>query len=260
MKLGDKIKQFRLEKKLTMQQLADLSGKSKGYISMLEKGINPQTQKPIEPSLEAIQSIAKSLSVDLEDLISDTEDVTRLPKLNNSIVEKITDTVQKLNKNNQSKIYQYTKNLLQFQNRIFKEISIKYKPKELTEILVTEKVAAEVGYSYGNNEVTSFYKDRDDLMQYDMATRVFGDSMEPELSDGDIILLKQGYDNVNGDIYVIDYDGKSYVKKLYNDGNRFVLKSINKKYSDIIIYTSDIQDTYFNIVGKVVDSFTPVEK
>ena len=260
MKLGDKIKQFRLEKKLTMQQLADLSGKSKGYISMLEKGINPQTQKPIEPSLEAIQSIAKSLNVDLEDLISDTEDVIRLPKLNNPIVEKITNTVQKLNKDNQNKTYQYTKNLLQFQNRTVKEVSIKYKPKELTEILVTEKVAAGIGYSYGNNEVTSFYTDRDDLMQHDMATRVFGDSMEPELLDGDIILLKQGYDNVNGDIYVIDYDGKSYVKKLYNDGNRFVLKSINKKYSDIIIYTSDIQDTYFNIVGKVVDSFTPVKK
>lgn len=260
MKLGDKIKQFRLKKKLTMQQLADLSGKSKGYISMLEKGINPQTQKPIEPSLEAIQSIAKSLNVDLEDLISDTEDVIRLPKLNNPIVEKITNTVQKLNKDNQNKTYQYTKNLLQFQNRTVKEVSIKYKSKELTEILVTEKVAAGVGYSYGNNEVTSFYTDREDLMQYDMATRVFGDSMEPELSDGDIILLKQGYDNVNGDIYVIDYDGKSYVKKLYNDGNRFVLKSINKKYSDIIIYTSDIQDAYFNIVGKVVDSFTPIEK
>lgn len=260
MKLGDKIKQFRLEKKLTMQQLADLSGKSKGYISMLEKGINPQTQKPIEPSLEAIQSIAKSLKVDLEDLISDTEDVIRLPKLNNSVVENITDTVTKLNEENQNKTYQYAKNLLHFQNRTIKEVSVQYRPKELTEILVTEKVAAGVGYSYGNNEVTSFYTDRDDLMQHDMATRVFGDSMEPELLDGDIILLKQGYDNVNGDIYVIDYDGKSYVKKLYNDGNRFVLKSINKKYSDIIIYTSDIQDTYFNIVGKVVDSFTPVEK
>ena len=200
---------------------------------MLEKGINPQTQKPIEPSLEAIQSIAKSLNVDLEDLISDTEDVIRLPKLNNPLVEKITNTVKKLNKDNQSKTYQYTKNLLHFQNRTVQEVSIKYKPKELTEILVTEKVAAGVGYSYGNNEVTSFYTDREDLMQYDMATRVFGDSMEPELSGGDIILLKQGYDNVNGDIYVIDYDGKSYVKKLYNDGNRFVLKSINKKYSDV---------------------------
>lgn len=260
MKLGDKIKQFRIEKKLTMQQLADLSGKSKGYISLLEKGINPQTRKPIEPSLEAIQSIAKALNVDLEDLISDTEDVIRLPKLNNSIIKKITNITKQLNIENQNKTYQYAKNLLHFQNRTVQGVSIKYKPKELTEILVTEKVAAGVGYSYGNNEVTSFYTDREDLMQYDMATRVFGDSMEPELSDGDIILLKQGYDNVNGDIYVIDYDGKSYVKKLYNDGNRFVLKSINKKYSDIIIYTSDIQDTYFNIVGKVIDSFTPVEK
>lgn len=260
MKLGDKIKQFRIEKKLTMQQLADLSGKSKGYISLLEKGINPQTRKPIEPSLEAIQSIAKALNVDLEDLISDTEDVIRLPKLNNLIIKKITNITKQLNIENQNKTYQYAKNLLHFQNRTVQEVSIKYKPKELTEILVTEKVAAGVGYSYGNNEVTSFYTDREDLMQYDMATRVFGDSMEPELSDGDIILLKQGYDNVNGDIYVIDYDGKSYVKKLYNDGNRFVLKSINKKYSDIIIYTSDIQDTYFNIVGKVVDSFTPIVK
>ena len=260
MKLGDKIKQFRLEKNLTMQQLADLSGKSKGYISILEKGINPQTQKPIEPSLEAIQSIAKSLKVDLKDLISDTEDVIRLPKSNNSLVEKVTDTVAELNEENQNKIYQYAKNLLHFQNRTVQEVSTKYRPKELTEILVTEKVAAGVGYSYGNNEVTVFYTDRENLIQYDMVTRVFGDSMVPELSDGDIILLKQGYDNVNGDIYVIDYDGKSYVKKLYNDGNRFVLKSINKKYSDIIIYTSDIQDTYFNIIGKVVDSFTPVEK
>lgn len=260
MKLGDKIKQFRIEKNLTMQQLADLSGKSKGYISLLEKGINPQTRKPIEPSLEAIQSIAKALNVDLEDLISDTEDFIRLPKLNNSIIKKITNITKQLNIENQNKTYQYAKNLLHFQNRTVQEVSIKYKPKELTEILVTEKVAAGVGYSYGNNEVTAFYTDREDLMQYDMATRVFGDSMEPELSDGDIILLKQGYDNVNGDIYVVDYDGKSYVKKLYNDGNRFVLKSINKKYSDIIIYTSDIQDTYFNIVGKVVDSFTPVVK
>ena len=104
MKLGDKIKQFRLEKNLTMQQLADLSGKSKGYISILEKGINPQTQKPIEPSLEAIQSIAKSLKVDLKDLISDTEDVIRLPKSNNSLVEKVTDTVAELNEENQNKI------------------------------------------------------------------------------------------------------------------------------------------------------------
>ena len=262
MKLGAKIKRFRNERKLTMQQLADLSGKSKGYISMLEKGINPQTKKPLEPSLEAIQSIAKALGVDLDELISDTEDVIKLPKITNDTIEKITTTVQQLNEENQNKTYKYAKNLLQFQHRTVKEVAVKYKPKQLTEIFVTEKVAAGVGYAYGNNEVTPYYTDREDLMPYDMATCVFGDSMEPEFSDGDIILLKQGYDNVNGDIYVVDYDGKSYVKKLYNDGSRFVLKSLNKKYSDIIIYRSDLEggDIYFNIIGKVVDSFTPVDK
>ena len=262
MKLGAKIKYFRKERKLTMQQLGDLSGKTKGYISMLEKGVNPQTKKPIVPSLESIQSIAKALSIDLDELISDTEDVIKLPKITNDTIEKITTTVQRLNKENQNKTYKYAKNLLQFQNRTVQEVSIKYKLKELTEIFVTEKVAAGIGYSYGNNEVTPYYTDREDLMPYDMATCVFGDSMEPEFSDGDIILLKQGYDNVNGDIYVVDYDGKSYVKKLYNDGSRFVLKSLNKKYSDIIIYRSDLEggDIYFNIIGKVVDSFTPVDK
>nr|DAJ67148.1 MAG TPA: Repressor protein CI [Caudoviricetes sp.] len=182
--------------------------------------------------------------------------------IENTLSEKINTTVQQLNEENQSKTYRYAKNLLQFQNRTVQEVSVEYKPKELTEIFVTEKVAAGVGYSYGNNEVIPYYTDREDLMPYDMATYVFGDSMEPEFSDGDIILLKQGYDNVNGDIYVVDYDGKSYVKKLYNDGSRFVLKSLNKKYSDIIIYRSDLEggDIYFNIIGKVVDSFTPVDK
>ena len=249
MDLYEKIKMLRKQKKISQEKLAILTGYSdRSSITKIEQG-------KVDLSETKIKLFANALGTTPAYLLGWEQDTT-----SNSLSEKITTTVQQLNEENQNKTYQYAKNLLHFQNRTVQEVSIKYKSKELTEILVTEKVAAGVGYSYGNNEVTSFYTDREDLMQYDMATRVFGDSMEPELSDGDIILLKQGYDNVNGDIYVVDYDGKSYVKKLYNDGNRFVLKSINKKYSDIIIYTSDIQDTYFNIVGKVVDSFTPVEK
>ena len=249
MNLYEKIKMLRKQKKISQEKLAILTGYSdRSSITKIEQG-------KVDLSETKITLFANALGTTPAYLLGWEQDTT-----SNSLSEKITTTVQQLNEENQNKTYQYAKNLLHFQNRTVQEVSIKYKPKELTEILVTEKVAAGIGYSYGNNEVTSFYTDRDDLMQHDMATRVFGDSMEPELLDGDIILLKQGYDNVNGDIYVIDYDGKSYVKKLYNDGNRFVLKSINKKYSDIIIYTSDIQDTYFNIVGKVVDNFTPVEK
>lgn len=83
--------------------------------------------------------------------------------------------------------------------------------------------------------------------------------MEPEYHDGDIVLVKSGYDNVNGDVYVVDYAGESYIKKLYNDGDRFRLVSINDKYDNIIINVPISDDIYFNIAGKVVDSFTPIE-
>lgn len=136
--------------------------------------------------------------------------------------------------------------------------SIVEKP-DLYKVNVTEKVAAGRGYSYGNNETTPYYTDRADLHPYDLATLVKGDSMEPKYKDGDVVLLRQGYDNVNGDVYVIDYDGKSYIKKLYNDGDRFRMVSINRKYDNIIIDIPPENGKYFNIIGKVIDSFTPVK-
>ena len=248
MTLYDRIKELRKQRKISQEKLAKMTGYTdRSSIAKIEKG-------KVDLSETKIQLFASALNTTPAYLMGWEDEAS------SELTEKIVKVVSKLNKENQNKTHQYAANLLNFQNRTVKEVSVKSENKKLTEIFVTEKVAAGVGYCYGNNEVVSYYTDRDDLMPYDMAIRVFGDSMEPELLDGDVILLQQGYDNVNGDIYVIDYDGKSYVKKLYNDGNRFVLKSINKKYSDIIIYTSDIQDTYFNIVGKVVDSFTPVVK
>ena len=130
----------------------------------------------------------------------------------------------------------------------------------LYEVTVTEKAAAGVGYVYGNNETAPYYTDRVSLQPHDFATLVIGDSMEPVYKDGDVALIKSGYDNVNGGIYLIDYDGKSYIKKLYNDGDRFRLVSINRDYDTIIIEIPPGDSIYFNIIGKVVDSFTPIIK
>lgn len=248
--IEQRLKEIMKIRNINLSKLSDISKISKSSLHSYLQGKN-------KPKQNNIYRLAQALNVSESYLMGWTDEIS--PNTN-SIIEKLTTTAKQLNEENQNKTYQYATNLLNYQNRTVKEVFIEYSKKELKEVLVTEKVAAGIGYCYGNNEVVSCYTDRDDLMPYDMATRVFGDSMEPELMDGDIILLQRGYDNVNGDIYVVDYDGKSYVKKLYNDGNRFVLKSINKKYPDITIYTSDIQDTYFNIVGKVVDSFTPVEK
>lgn len=61
-------------------------------------------------------------------------------------------------------------------------------------------------------------------------------------------------------MYVIDYDGKSYVKKWCYDGDRFRLVSINRDYDNIIIDIAIADGVYFNIIDKVVDSFKSIQK
>ena len=126
---------------------------------------------------------------------------------------------------------------------------------------IYSKLAAGVGYSYGADTTTeTMYTDRTDLKAYDYATLVSGDSMEPKFHDGDVVLIQQGYDNVNGGIYAVDYDGKSFLKRVYVENGSFVMKSINKKYKDITVPLPIPEGTYLNIIGKVVDSFTPIGK
>lgn len=69
MKIGAIVKEYRQRKKLTMEEFANKIGKSKGYISMLEKGENPQTHKPIAPTFETLKEIAKAMDLDINVLI-----------------------------------------------------------------------------------------------------------------------------------------------------------------------------------------------
>ena len=69
MKLGEWVKQYRASHGLSMQAMADLSGFSKAYIGMLEKGINPTTQKPLSPTMQTFQKIADATNTDVDTLI-----------------------------------------------------------------------------------------------------------------------------------------------------------------------------------------------
>jgi len=69
MKLGDIVKDYRTKHNLTMQEFANKAKLSKGYVSMLEKGVNPQTKKPIIPLLNTVNQIAEAMNVDLEVLL-----------------------------------------------------------------------------------------------------------------------------------------------------------------------------------------------
>lgn len=69
MDLGSIIKEYRKKNKVTMEEFANRASLSKGYVSMLEKNINPTTGKRIAPSLEVIKKVADVIGRDVNELI-----------------------------------------------------------------------------------------------------------------------------------------------------------------------------------------------
>ena len=60
---GKRLKELRLEKNLTQEQFAELSGLHKNYIGMVERGER-------NPSLKNIEIISKTLKIRISELIN----------------------------------------------------------------------------------------------------------------------------------------------------------------------------------------------
>ena len=75
MELKDFIKEYRLKHDLTMEQFGNLASLSKGYVSMLEKGINPKSKKKLIPSLTVLKNIACAMNIDLNRLLECVDDL-----------------------------------------------------------------------------------------------------------------------------------------------------------------------------------------
>ena len=81
------------------------------------------------------------------------------------------------------------------------------------------------------------------------AVKISGNSMEPEVHDGDIVLVKQCDDVPNARIGIVWYKGVCYCKKLVKKGNELLLVSSNKDYRPIPVDSFD----EYHLFGEVVD-------
>ena len=74
MKLGEWLAMYRARNNLTLQNMADACGFSKAYAAMLEKGVNPTTGKPVSPTIQTFEKIAKATGQDLDSLLKILDD------------------------------------------------------------------------------------------------------------------------------------------------------------------------------------------
>lgn len=81
MTIGEAIKKYRNDNKMSQREFAKKCGLSNGSISLLEKGVNPKTNEEITPSLPSLNSIAKGMGISLDNLLNIIDDsAISLPK------------------------------------------------------------------------------------------------------------------------------------------------------------------------------------
>lgn len=240
--IGSKIKEQRKLKGWTQLELGQRIGLGKNAISNYEKGFR-------SPKKNTMFDLANAFNIPIDDLFPpihspsislDTSDTVRA----------ISETVERLEEPRRVIVLDTAKMQLDEQNRAQNDVH-----EELTEYHVFEKLAAGNGYNYmedRNYDVVFFNKDID----HDFASWVYGDSMEPKYLDGSVALIKDTGWDYDGAIYAVDWDGQSYIKKVYKEKDGLRLVSINDKYDDKFAKWEEEP----RIIGKVVGNFMPVER
>ena len=206
------------------------------------------------PRIGKIELLANYFNINKSDLI-ENKNSTAQPS--DSLLERITNTARKLNTDNKKIVLRMSEDLLNEQkNEEEAKINEVSEAISLYQVEVVSETAAACGFNYGFG-----YEDTDretievdeQPPHYDIATKVSGDSMQPDYQDGDILYLAdKGLTTYNGDLAVIAYGDRSYFKKIYTENGRLRLVSLNDKYEDIILDFPPAEDTHikiFSVVG-----------
>ena len=86
------------------------------------------------------------------------------------------------------------------------------------------------------------------------ALKIKGDSMEPRMESGDVVIVKQQPDANSGDTVIVLVNGDDATcKKLQKTDNGIMLVSTNPKYLPMFYSLEDIQTKPVVILGKVVE-------
>lgn len=222
---GEKLKNIREEKGYSQAEVAKLLNISRVSYFNWENG-------KTKPNQKNLNLLSRLLGVEETYFVSEYD---------------IVDTYFKLNKDNRHKLENYADDLLKEQEKIV-QLPKYYAYK------VFEKLSAGTGYSYfgDGNYDTVFY---DEQFDHDFASWVFGDSMEPTYLNGEVVLIKQTGFDYDGAIYAVDWDGQTYIKKVYREEDGLRLVSLNKHYADKFAP----YDENPRIIGKIVGNFMPLE-
>lgn len=221
MKLGEWIKNYRIEHSISMQAFADLCGFSKAYVSILENNINPSTKKPVSPTMQTFKKIASATGQDLNNFIESLDD-------NQPVA---------LKESPSSPLLKHTKRQgvrIPVLGRVVAGIPL----EAITDILDYEEIPPELA------KTGEFF-----------ALQVKGSSMEPRLYDGDVVIVRRQPNVESGEIAIVLINGdEATIKQVKKEKNGIMLIGHNTAIYEPHFYNNeDIENMPVEILGKVIE-------
>lgn len=217
MTLGAIIKNYRLEHGLSMDSFSERSGISKAYISLLEKNKHPKTGKSIAPSVQCIKQAADGMNMDFNVLFSMLDgDVSLNP-----------ETEIEPGKTRKHGV------VINVLGRVAAGIPI----EAIEEVIDTEEITEEMAHT------GDFF-----------GLKIKGNSMEPDIHDGDVVIVRQQDDAESGEIVIALVNGCDGIcKRLKKYSDSIALISINPAYEPRYFTNKEVAEKPIRIIGKVVE-------
>lgn len=243
MDIGAKLKQRRLDEKMSAEELAKRLGVSKTTIYRYEKGEIAKVPTETLEKISKILNTSPAYFMDWSDIPNNTK-------------SDIVAIYDKLNQTRQEKVLNFASDQLAEQEQKNTVSSI-FSKKEDDDEYITDYVQGLVAAGHGVFQCDNLYMEvklkADEVPEeYDTIAKVAGDSMEPQIKDNDLLFIKVTSQIEPNEIGVFQVNNKNFVKKLKRDyDGRWYLQSLNDKYEEI--YLSENDD--IRTIGEVVDIY-----
>ena len=138
---------------------------------------------------------------------------------------------------------------------------LKLSPAEEAEFKHIPKVKARLSAGGGSfeigSEIEGYYAFRNQWLRTKgnpermVLMDIFGNSMEPELKDGDAVLIDESQkDIIAGAIFAVGVEDTILVKRIEKHPNKLVLRSDNKDYAPIFLEGTDCESV--RMIGKII--------
>lgn len=246
MELKEIVKAYREENNLTQREFAArCKDISHAYVAIIEKDISPTTGKPPRPSIEKLTSIAHGMGMELEELLelmngkkpvalhAGLTAPTLDPRLSSVLNDIINDRV-----NEQIR-----------QNAVPGLDTMPYTPPRARIPIIGSVRCGSGGLAL---QEPLGYEGADVANAEDYFwLRATGDSMEPDVREGDLVLIHIQPDVETGELAVVVVDGEEgMLKKVIHKPGALILQSSNPAHAPRVFIGDEMRAV--RIAGKAV--------